>query len=289
MKAKVHLNGKLVDLHKAAVSVSNPSLLHGVGLFETLRTYEGHPFRLAQHVARLRASALKLNMPIGEVVDQIPAAVQEVLRANQLRNARIRFTVSPPGPHQTALEPMLMVAGEETGGYPAELYEQGMTVYLCDEYRQSRQDPLAGHKTTSYFARLLALRNAQERGCGEALWFTPDNLLAEGSISNVFLVKNGRLVTPPLDTPVLPGVTRAALLELADQAGMPADQKPCSVSDLLDADEVFLANGIMEVMPVTRVEKKPLGGEKPGPVTRQLAASYRELVRRESETGSEHA
>jgi len=279
MANKVYLNGELLDVTRAAVEVSNPSLLHGVGLFETLRSYDGRPFRLNQHIARLTSSAGRFNMPVDEAVEQIPDAVAAVLKANNLKNARIRFTVTPSGIQDQRGRTTLLVAAQAVTGYPPALYEKGMTVYACTDYRQSAHDPLAGHKTTSYFARLIALRDAQDRNCGEALWFTPDNLLAEGSISNVFLVKDGRLKSPPLGTPVLPGITRATILELAPANDVPAGEGACTIDDLLDADEVFLTNSIMEVMPVTRVEQRPIGGEKPGPVTRKLADAYQELTR----------
>jgi len=281
MTPRVYLNGKLIEIHKAAVPVSNPALLHGVGLFETLRAYDGRPFRLQEHIERMKASAGKLNMPVLELIEQVPDAVQQVLEANRLKNARVRFTVTPPGQVEPADEPTLLVVAQETAGYPQELYERGMTVYACTDYRQSGHDPLVGHKTTSYFSRLLVLRDGQDRACGEALWFTPANHLAEGCISNVMLVKDGRLRTPPLDTPILPGITRAIVLELARAAGIAVEEDPCTITDVLEADELFLTNAIMEVMPVTHMERKAIGSEKPGPVTRKLAAAYRDLIERE--------
>jgi len=278
MNPKVYLNGRLVEHAEARVPVSNPALLHGVGLFETVRAYNGRGFRLAEHVERMKASAAALDMPVHDSIAQVPEAVEQVLQVNGLKDARIRFTVTPPGAQGGGDEPTLLVAAEATTGYPPELYEKGMTVYVCDAYRQSRYDPLAGHKTTSYLPRLLALRNAHERGCGEALWFTPDGFLAEGSISNVFLVKDGTVHTPPLDTPVLPGVTRAVVLELARKLDLASQERPCTLKDLLEADEVFLTNAIMEIMPVTRVERKAIGSEKPGPLTRRLQDAYRECV-----------
>jgi branched-chain amino acid aminotransferase len=279
MSEKAYLNGDLVSFAEATVSVSSPSLLHGVGLFETLRSYEGRPFRLSQHVDRISRSARYLDMPVSEAIDQIPHAVTAVLESNKLKNARVRITVAPPGSHGGNDRAMLLVAAQEALGYPPELYQQGMTVHVGTQWRQSSQDPLVGHKTTSYFSRLLALRAAQAAGCGEGLWFTPDNRLAQGCVSNVFLVKGGRLRTPPLDTPVLPGITRGVVLELAGWAGIPAEESPCTINDLLDADEVFLANTTMEIMPVIRVERKAIAGEKPGPVASQLARAYTELTR----------
>lgn len=279
MSEKVYLNGELIDLTRAAVGVSNPSFLHGVGLFETLRVYDRRPFRLDQHIDRLKKSASKLNMPLGDAVERIPGAVEAVLKACSLKNARVRFTVTPPGTYDQESRTTLLVAASGITQYPPELYQTGMTVYACTDYRQSAHDPLVGHKTTSYFSRLIALRDAQDRRCGEALWFTPDNFLAEGSMSNVFIVKDGQLHTPPLDTPVLPGITRAAVLELAGKNGIPAEETPSTIDDLLDADEVFLTNAIMEVMPVIRVERRPIADEKPGPIARQLARAYHQLTK----------
>ena len=114
---------------------------------------------------------------------------------------------------------------------------------------------------------------------GEALWFTPDGFLAEGSISNVFFVKDGALRTPPPETPVLPGVTRALVLELARMCELPIEENPCTLKELFEADEAFLTNAIMELMPVTRVERRAIADEKPGPVTGRLRAAYHECVR----------
>jgi branched-chain amino acid aminotransferase len=278
MTEKVYLNGELVNATAARISVSSPAVQHGVGLFETLRTYEGRPFALDRHIGRMRDSSRKLDMPIDNVLGEIAAAVRSVIEANRLKNARVRFTAAPAGPHEEPHGPTLLVMAQETAGYPPELYEQGMTVCVADRYRQSPWDPLAGHKTTSYYSRLVALRQAQAKGCGEALWATPANYLAEGSLSNLFLVKGRRLRPPAVDTPVLPGITRATVLELAKAANIPADEAPCTIDDLLDADEVFLTNAIMEVMPVTRVERRAIGTEKPGAITRQLGEAYRKLT-----------
>jgi branched-chain amino acid aminotransferase len=278
MHEKIYLNGELVCGGEAHVPVSNPSFLHGVGLFETLRTYDGKPFRLAEHVERLRRSADRLNMPLGDTPARIPAAVEQVLAANNLKSARVRITVTPPGSTDQPHAVTLLVRAEEARGYPPELYERGMTVCVINRFRQSRHDPLAGHKTTSYFPRLLALRDAQDQHCGEAFWFTPENLLAEGCMTNVFVVRDGRLRTPPLDTPVLPGVTRAAVIELAHANGIAAEEAPCTIDDLLGAQEVFLTNAVMEIMPVTRIERHAIANEKIGPITQQLAEAYKQLT-----------
>jgi len=131
-------------------------------------------------------------------------------------------------------------------------------------------------------ANLLALRDAHRGRAAEAIRFNTKNRLAEGAISNVFLVRDGRLLTPPVEEGLLPGITRAAVLELAAEVYVPAEQRALAVHDLLDADEVFLTNSIMEIMPVARVEAREIGRGKPGPVTAKLADAYRALVARET-------
>lgn len=278
MSEKIYLNGQLVGIEQAGVSVANPSFLHGVGLFETLRSYHGRPFRLGEHLERLRRSAERFNMPVTGAVETIPAAVEEVLLANGLDHARVRITVTPPGSTDDPQEFTLLVRAQAVTGYPPELYEKGMAVCVQNQFRQSSLDPLAGHKTTSYFPRLLALRDAQEKHCGEALWFTPDGRLAEGCMTNVFLVREGRLLTPPLDTPVLPGVTRAAIIDAARHANIAVEQRACTIDELLTSQEVFLTNAIMEVMPVTRIENHVVGDEQIGTTTRLLAEAYKSMV-----------
>ncbi len=279
MGLKVYLNGEIVEQQQAKINVSNPAFLHGVGLFETLPAYNGRAFKLDAHLERMKNSAKKLNMPLDKSIDEVPAAIEQLLQANQLTNARMRITVTPPNPQDTSGGNTLLIAAQESTGYPEELYRKGLTVMLCTDYRQSPNDPLAGHKTTSYFPRLVVLRNAQDKQCGEALWFTPQNFLVEACMSNVFLVKEGKLRTPSLEMPILPGVTRATILELARENDIPTLEESClTIDDLLDADEVFLTNSIMQVMPVTRVERKTVGREKPGEITNKLLDAYRKMI-----------
>jgi branched-chain amino acid aminotransferase len=279
---QVYLNGEIVDASAARVGVFDAALLHGVGLFETLRAYDGHIFRLDAHLARMAASADQLRLPFTVDLEMCRGALKQVLLANNLRDARLRLTITPgqtlvPNAPEADTGPTVLATATALAAYPQELYEKGMTV-LVAPHRQSATDPLAGHKTTSYWTRLIALRKAQDAKCGEALWFTPQNRLAEGSISNVFVVKGDVLKTPPLDTPVLPGIARAVVLEAAAAEGRAAEETALTIDDLLDADEVFLTNSIMEVMPVCRVERKAIGAEKPGPVTAWATAAYRRAV-----------
>ena len=156
---------------------------------------------------------------------------------------------------------------------------KGVTVTISP-YHQGCE-PTAGHKTVSYFARLASLREAHAQGAFEAIWLTHDERLAEGAISSLFVVENERVLTPPLDIPVLPGITRAAVIELAVELGIPVREQELKLEDLLQADEAFLTNTLMELVPVVRVAREPIGSEKPGETTLQLLDAYRALVKQE--------
>jgi branched-subunit amino acid aminotransferase/4-amino-4-deoxychorismate lyase len=281
MTRYVHLNGELVPEADAHVGIDDGGWLHGAGLFETMRAENGRIFRLESHMERLMRSAAKLLRPVDR--EQLPGEsdFRTLLERNELTTARVRLTVSAGSmrAEPEADEPGLTVCvtASELLPYPDKLYETGIDVVLAD-FRQSPSDPLAGHKTTSYLPRLLALRKAQRVRCMEAIWFTTNNHLAEGSISNVFIIREGVLKTPPLDTPVLPGIARGVVLEIARRDGLAAEECPLTINDLLDADEVFLTNTIMQVMPVIRIERHGLGDGRVGPATRRLRESYVGLV-----------
>ncbi len=287
MSAWVWLNGEIVEDDRAALSIYDAGMLHGAGLFETMRAYNGVIFRLEDHLARMRASAEALNLiEFGdEAEDRLSSDLAALLDKNGLRDARVRLTLTPGDLRQRAdaespPRPTMFATAVPIEPHPPRLYEKGMTV-LISVHKQSRLDPTCGYKTLSYLPRLISLREAQARGCGEALWFTHENLLAEGAISNVFLVDHGVIKTPPIDTPILPGVTRRVVIELARSNDFSVQETPLTINDLLDANEVFLTNSVMEVMPVCHVERRAIGDQKPGPVTRQIGALYQQAVQEE--------
>ncbi len=293
MREWVCLNGKLVQPDQATISVFDSGFMQGIGLFETMRAYHGRVFRLRQHLERLIASARTLGWTAVPELEVLRDHVQQVVGAIEHADARVRLTVTTgslrPGREEDETPALAIVATATPGmSYPEQIYRNGVTVVVTD-YRQNVHDPTTGHKTTSYFARLAALREAHRKGAFEALWFTHANRLAEGCISNVFLVQGERLRTPPLQTPVLPGITRAAVIEAARAHGVEVEEKPLTIHDLLEADEVFLTNSMMEIVPVVRVEREPIGSEKPGELTRRINGWFGEIIEREcgdGETGT---
>lgn len=290
MEPVVYFNGELMSADRAAVSVYNGGWLHGAGLFETMRAENRRVFRLDRHLKRLRASAKCLLTPIADGALPDEDSVNRLLAGNEMSSARIRLTVTAGDVRfeRGALNDAEVGAGALTvcmtaaplAERPSGVSRAGLAV-LITRYRQSPDDPLAGHKSISYLPRLVALNEARQAGCDEALWFTTANFLAEGSISNVFIVKRGTLITPPLDTPVLPGIARAAILGVCSVGGLTSCERPIAIDELLEADEVFLTNAIREVTPVSRIERRVIGDGRPGPVTLELQEHYRRLVREE--------
>ena len=287
MPRLVYLNGEIVEADAAFVSAFDAGLLHGAGLFETMRAYGGVIFRQADHLARLNASAEALSMFSLDAASKQAVAdgMSELLRRSELADARVRLTVTTGDvlraeQDDAGPEPTVLATATHQDPLPAETYESGITA-LISKHKQSRLDPTCGFKTLNYLSRLISLREAQAIGCAEAIWFTHENLLAEGAISNVFIVADGVVKTPSIDTPVLPGVTRKVVIELAEANGISIQETPLTINDLLDAAEVFMTNSVREIVPVCRVERRAIGDEKPGPITRQLIGLYRRTVAEE--------
>ena len=286
----IALNGQIIPYEHARIAPFDAGFLHGVGLFETMRGVNGRIFRLSDHLKRLTTSAETLGLPT--FLDEKATAdlIGELLEANDLPQARVRLTVTRGDMAQTDNqhpdpERTVMISAAPLTGYPEALYAKGMTVTISGCF-QNPSSPACGHKTTSFFERLLALRQAQAVHAGEALWFTEKKMLAEGCISNVFLVDNeGALATPPVALPaaegfrlVLPGITRQTVLELAEKQGIAAREKVLYIQDLLGAREIFLTNAIMGVMPVTRIERHAVADEKPGEWSQKLRSLYESKV-----------
>ncbi|MFO0837089.1 MAG: aminotransferase class IV [Phycisphaerae bacterium] len=280
----VAINGELLPADQARVSVFDSGFMQGVGLFETMRLYNGRVFRVERHIDRLRGSAARLGWSVVPDEDTLRENVELAAGAIEQADARVRLTVTTGAVRVTEREsPNLTIVATASPAlaYPPEAYQRGVTAIVAP-YRQSRLDPLAGHKATSYFARLTSLREAYAQSAFESIWLSDDEFVAEGAISNVFIFRGDTLRTPPLDTPVLPGITRAALIEMAAAARIPCEEAAFNLSDLLSADEAFLTNSMMEIVPLVRVGRDAIGTEKPGEQTLRLAHLYRELVQRET-------
>jgi len=284
MTEQVFLNDKLVDIDKATISVSDSGFLYGAGLFETMRSHNGVVFALTDHMDRLFASADVLSINNSYDREYIAEAINKVLVANKLTDARLRLTLTsgPMSESEERRKSTLLITATKFQPYPPEYYKKGVLVVLCP-FKQNPIDPVSGRKTTSYFSRMIALNLAHQKRAAEAIWFTLDNRLAEGCISNVFLVKDSVLYTPPINTPVLPGVARKNVCMLAQQNSIELTEKDLTIDDLLGADEIFMTNVIMQVMPISKVENHTVGNGRVGDVTKKLQTSFDMFVKSECE------
>jgi branched-chain amino acid aminotransferase len=296
---KVYLNGKMVDDSAATVSVFDAAVQHAVGLFETMHAYNGRVFRLEAHVDRLITSAKQTGLTDRLRHDPLCEAVELTLKTNDLTEARLRLTVtggdlsllgvargaSAAGEHH----PTLLITAQAPAGYPPQFFTHGIAAIVADA-RANPLDPLASHKSLNYWARLRSLTQAAALKAGEALWLSVSNHLVGGAVSNAFVVKDGRLLTPiargeempqAMASPVLPGITRAAVLEIAQGLNLSVEKKMIAIGDVLNADELFLTNSSWGVLPVIAVEKKAIGAGVPGPITHQVRAELSDLVEQE--------
>ncbi len=299
----VFLNGKMLPPEQALIPVEDAGFQHAVGLFETMSAHHGRVFRLTHHLQRLATSATQLGLSPDLDVEALAQAVQITIDHNQIDQARIRLTVTPGSPGSPGSSPqqpggasastptgMVLIQPTEPTQYDPKYFDEGITVMIAPP-GANPFDAMAGHKTLNYWGRLRTLRQAASAGAGEAIWLNITNHLASGAISNLFIVKDGELLTPiardeevdkSLPAPVLPGVTRAAIIELAEGLGIPVHRRMLGIDDLLEADEVFLTNSSWRVLPVSRVEKSQVGDGKAGTMTTRLRGTLLELIEEET-------
>jgi branched-chain amino acid aminotransferase group I len=278
----IYLNGQLIPRSKAKLSPFDHGFLYGYGLYETMRAYNGHIFRLDRHLARLRRSAESLGLALRLAAFDLGAACTKTLDANKLKDARLRLTVSAgegdmtPDP-STCSSPTVLVTAQNLVPLPPEKYESGFKAALSP-LRRNSQSPLSQLKSTCHMENILARMAARAAGCDEAILLNEQGYLAEGSSTNIFLVSNGELITASLESGVLPGITREAVLEIARPSNIKTLERQVELKELIEADEAFVTNSILELMPLTWFEGKPIGTGKPGELTRKLIAAYRKLV-----------
>lgn len=277
----VWLDGRLVPAARASISVFDRGFLYGDAVFETVRVYDGRLFLWPQHARRLAASLRAFRIPAPGT--DLAAAARAVLAARGLADGAIRVTISrgsgegllaPPGIEPTVVATARLLPAE----LPAQR-ERGVSVLLLP-FGRGHGGITDGHKTNAYLPAVLGKTRAAERRAFEGLYVERDGLVSEGTTSNVFAVRGGRLLTPPLEAGCLPGVTRQVILHLAAEEGLSGETMALQASTLHEMDEVFLTASTIEVTPVVRVDRQRVGDGKPGAVTRLLQDRYRAFVKR---------
>ena len=284
MIAVVNVNGKISDARDASISVFDHGFLYGEGIYETLRTYHGQPFLFDRHLQRLRhsASLMALEVPFSDT--DLRARVDETSAAlHQPGERYIRMLLTRGvgdlsyNPAATPVPSLVVIVKPYVGPAP-ETFERGIRVSLVSIRRNHPHalDPMI--KSNNLLNNALAMQEALRHGAEEALMQNQAGELVECSQSNVFLVRGGAALTPPLAAGLLPGITREFVMELALEAGIPSREAPLTPADLESADEMFLTGTTREVTPVVAVDDRRIGRGEPGEVTRRLQAAFRARV-----------
>jgi branched-chain amino acid aminotransferase len=264
----IWVQGEIVPDDTLRISVLDRTFEHGLGLFETLRTWQGQAKLLHRHLERMARSAGELGLPLES--SQLPdrQAVSQLIEANGAilspgQDVRLRLTLSGGQLTYSISSSMLWMTA---GPLPPPVREPGVVISRCMEV--AVDDPLARHKTLNYWRKRIAHAQAVEDGADDVIYLTPERLICEASRANVFLVDGRRLSTPGVDGPLLPGIMRHVVLELAAEIGLDVEEGPLPVERLFSADEAFLTSSLRGILPVACVMEHEL--RAPGPVTRQL-------------------
>jgi branched-chain amino acid aminotransferase len=269
----VWVNGRIVPETRAVIPVSDSAYLYGIGLFETLRSLGSRPLFFDLHDARLRRNARRVGLKMPLSAFRFRGVIDALLRRNRLQDATIRVMLS----ETPEARPRLVITAKPFQPYPARCYVQGARTVFARTFSSDSRS-LAAIKTTSYLSRMIPRREAARRGADEALLLSESGLVTEAASSNLFVVKGGRLLTPPLSDGLLAGTRRKVVLALAKKMGIPVTERSLRPKDLYAADEIFITSSLKDIMPVGWVEKRRIGRSCPGALTHHLAASYANLL-----------
>jgi branched-chain amino acid aminotransferase len=276
----VLVNGQVADPDRASISVYDRGFLYGDSVFETIRTYGGAPYALDEHMQRLRRSAervlIALPVPLATISDEVQRGI--ALSGNTESYVRVMVTrgTGPMGlDPDLAHSPSRVVFVEPLAMPPRESYREGIGAILVRSARTADATAAAGAKVANYLTSLLALRDAKRAGAAEALFVDAKGRVLEGASSNVFIVRLGELVTAPEELGILPGITRAHLVRAAARIGVRVATRDITEADLFAAEEAFISSSVREILPVVRVDGRPIGTGAPGPVTRRIHEEFR--------------
>jgi branched-chain amino acid aminotransferase len=281
---KVWMDGKLLDTENATINVYDHGLLYGDGVFEGIRVYNSRIFKVAQHVDRLfdGAKAIRLEIPFDR--QAVLDALTQTVAANGMKDGYIRLVVTRGdgtlglNPF-TCAKPRVFIIADKIQLYPQEMYASGMSVIIASTVRNHPNAVSPRVKSLNYLNNILAKIEAIDAKVPEAIMLNTEGKVAEATGDNIFVVRKGVLTTPPLSAGILEGITRDTVMDLARKDGLPLAEEDLTRYDLYTSSECFLTGTAAEVIAVTRIDGRPVGDGKPGPVTRRLAEAFHKLVR----------
>jgi D-alanine transaminase len=273
----IYLNGNYMPIEEAKISVLDRGFIFGDGIYEVIPVYSHKPFRLEEHLARLRHSLASVRMDNPHTDTEWEQLIKAIITGNGWEDQYVYLQITrgvakrdhalPAG-----LAPTVFIMSTQLTPPPAELREQGMTAVTAVDYRWHRCDI----KSTSLLANVLLRQLAVDEGCQETVLLR-DGFLSEGAASNIFVVKDGVLLAPPKSNLMLPGITYDVVLELAVAAGLPHEVGPVAEATVRSADELWMTNSTREVLPITRLDGQPVGNGRPGPMFRQMNGLYQDF------------
>ena len=281
---KIYLNGAFVDRSKALVSVFDHGLLYGDGVFEGIRSYDGLIFKLSQHIERLYESAHTIMLAIPMTKAAMAEVVKRSLRVNRLYNAYIRLVVTRGvgdlglDPRKCA-RPTVFAIADKIRLYPKSLYERGLSLITVATQRNVPEALNPQIKSLNYLNNILAKIEAINAGYEEAIMLSHSGYVTECTGENLFIVKGRQLLTPPPYIGVLRGITRGTVMDLGARARLTVREEMLTRHDLFNADEVFLTGTAAEIVPVVKIDGRRIGSGRPGAVTKQLQAAFRQVTK----------
>lgn len=280
---KVYINGKYYDKDEAKVSVFDHGFLYGDGIFEGIRLYNKNVFKLPKHIDRLFRSAKAIALDMPWTKQQVMDAVCDACRVNNLTDAYIRLVVSRGKgalglSPKSCSDPQLVIIADQIKLYPDALYENGLKAITVPTRRNSQAALPPMVKSLNYLNNILAKIEAQNQGFEECLLLNAEGYVAECSGDNVFIVFEGKVITPPVSCGSLGGMTRATVIELAQQLGLPLEEKPITRFDIWTADECFLTGTAAKLIPLVELDGRSIGTGKPGEITKKLTAAFNEVA-----------
>ncbi len=280
----IYLDGEFVPKERALISVFDHGLLYGDGVFEGIRAYHGRVFKLDEHLDRLYDSARTIALEIPVSKEEMEEVVLETLRRNDLSDAYIRLVVTR-GVGDLGLDPRkcpeatVFCIAASIQLYPEELYQEGLAVITVSTRRNIPAACIPRVKSLNYLNNIYAKIEANLAGAPEAIMLNAEGYVAEATGDNIFIVKKGVLITPPTHVGILEGITRNAVMDLARKQGIPVEEKVFTLFDVYNADECFLTGTAAEVIPTVKVDGRLIANGKPGKITWELIAAFRELTK----------
>jgi len=280
---KVWINGNLVEQGQAKLTVYDHATLYGDGVFEGIRTYGGKIFKCQAHVNRLYNSARQIRLAVPYSKQELIEAMAQTIAANEIRDGYIRLVVTR-GAGTLGLnpfrcpEPNVFIIADQVTLYPREMYENGMAVIIAKTLRTAPSMLNPAVKSLNYLNNIMAKIEAIDAGVSEAIMLNIEGNVAECTGDNLFIVKDGQVITPPPEAGILVGITRGVVMDLAKRLGVAVLEQDISPESLYAADECFLTGTAAEVIAVTKIDGRIIGEGKPGPVARKLSQAFRNYI-----------